>query len=88
MNASTPAKEFDINEVPQEVFQEAEAAGLPLEILKTELMRRGFLLEDNTEYDEATGLLKWKGDMEFYFDTDTRKLVSNEEAYKRATSGW
>lgn len=79
----------DINEVPLEVVQEAEAFGLPTEVLVKELRSRGFNVVDGTEYDEATGLLKWTAsDAEYYFDTETHKLVPNEEAYKRATNGW
>ena len=78
----------DINEVPLEVVQEAEAFGLPTEVLAKELRSRGFIVTDNTEYDEATGLLKFTGTGEYYFDPESHKLVSNEEAYKRATNGW
>ena len=71
-----------------EVFQEVEASGLPTEILKSELERRGFIVSDNTEYDEATGLLKWTGNENYYFDTTTHKMVDNQEAYRRASGGW
>lgn len=78
----------DINEVPLEVVQEAEAFGLPTEVLAKELRSRGFIVTDNTEYDEATGLLKWKGEATHYFFPDTHKMATQEEAYKRASGGW
>lgn len=84
MSTNTP----DINEVPLEVVQEAEAFGLPTATLVKELQSRGYLVTDNTEYDEATGLLKWKGEDTYYFSNETHKMVTNEEAYKRATNGW
>lgn len=79
---------MNINEVPDKVMESFKAGELSTKALKDELMQRGFIVSDNAEYDEATGLLKWKGDMEFYFDPDTHKMVSTEEAYKRATGGW
>lgn len=80
--------EANINDVPLEVIQEVEASNLPTNILKAELQGRGYIVEDHTAYDEATGLLKWKGETPYYFDTETRKQVSAEEAYKRASGGW
>lgn len=68
---------------------EYQAFTLPDSYLKSELQKRGYIVEDHTEYDEATGLLKWKGDDAYYFTTDsTRRMVDGQEAYKRASGGW
>ena len=85
--------EPDMNDpaVKAEVEQahlEYAAFTLPTDVLKSELQKRGFIVEDNTHYDEATGLLKWNGEPDYFFSTDTRHMVSNEEAYKRASGGW
>lgn len=74
----------------EQAHLEYQAYTLPDHNLIKELQSRGYIVTDNTEYDEATGLMKWKGDMPFYFtnDSDTRRLVDNGEAYKRASGGW
>ena len=51
--------EPDLNDpaVQAEIEQatlEYQAFTLPTEYLKSELQKRGFLVEDNTEYEEAT----------------------------------
>lgn len=79
---------LDINNVPDEVWQEVEANRLDTKILVSELQRRGFVVEDRTEYDDATGLLKWTGTDTYYFDAVTHKMVGADEAYKRASGGW
>ena len=82
---SDPAVQAEI----ETAHLEYQAYTLPDKYLKDELMKRGYIVQDNTEYDEATGLLKWKGDTPYYFTDDaTRRMVSGEEAYKRASGGW
>lgn len=74
----------------EQAHLEYQAYTLPDSFLVSELQKRGYIVQDNTEYDEATGLRKWKGDMPFYFtdDSDTRRMVDGQEAYKRASGGW
>ena len=78
----------DINEVPRSVLEQVEASQLPTVTLVKELQGRGFIVKDNTEYHEATGLLKWKGDGEYYLHPKSRKIVEPSEAYERASGGW
>ena len=74
----------------EQAHLEYQAYTLPDHVLKAEMQKRGYIVQDNTEYDEATGLMKWKGEVPFYFtnDSDTRRMVDGQEAYKRASGGW
>ena len=78
--------QVNINEVPDNVWQEVEASRLPLDVLISELDNRGYTVEPKIiRYDEATGLMT---DGTKYFDKDTGKEVASDEAYKRASGGW
>ena len=87
------AESFDINDVPEEVFQEIEAGSIPTDILVAEVEKRGLIVKrplsspvtPKMEYNEATGTMT---DGNRHYDVDTGREVTPAEAYERASGGW
>lgn len=84
----------NINDVPEQVWQEVEAGKLPTDILKAEIERRGFIVKRPLSspvnipvfsYDEATGCMT---DGKQYFDAESGNEITPAEAYERASGGW
>lgn len=81
LNNLTPAEEAEISRG----WQEFDAANLPSDVLVTELRNREYTVIAPLRFDEATGLLISDGK---YYDPETKKPVSEQEAYRRASGGW